>query len=265
MTIGIFYICTGKYSIFWNTFYQSSEKYFVPSEEKQYFVFTDDDNIKPSSKVKVYHEHPKGFPLDSLLRFDMFLKIKNETSVCDYLFFFNSNMEFRKEVSPEKILPNDFENGLVAVLHPGYYNNRNHLMLPFEKHKCSTAYISYHKGEKYNYFMGGLNGGTHDAYYQLIQVCHDQIHEDLKNGFTAIYHDESHLNKYLHGKNIKILSPSYGYPEDGNLPFEPTIMILNKIKHGGKYFDKLPSKAYGKRIALKFKRIYWALIWKIGI
>jgi hypothetical protein len=92
-----------------------------------------------------------------------------------------------------------------------------------------------------------------------------RIHEDLKNGFTAIYHDESHLNKYLHGKNIKILSPSYGYPEDGNLPFEPTIMILNKIKHGGKYFDKLPSKAYGKRIALKFKRIYWALIWKIGI
>ena len=91
MKIGIFYICTGKYSIFWNTFYDSCEKHFAREAEKTYFVFTDDSEIKPSENIKTYYEAPKGFPLDSLLRYKMFLNIKDDTKECDYLFYFNAN------------------------------------------------------------------------------------------------------------------------------------------------------------------------------
>ena len=39
MKIGIFYICTGKYSIFWKGFFDSCEQFFLPQVEKKYYVF----------------------------------------------------------------------------------------------------------------------------------------------------------------------------------------------------------------------------------
>lgn len=43
MRIGILYICTGRYSIFWKKFYQSTEKSFMQGLPciREYYVFTD--------------------------------------------------------------------------------------------------------------------------------------------------------------------------------------------------------------------------------
>jgi len=51
--IGILYICTGKYDIFWKDFYLSCEKYLLndidengnKKFEKHYFVWTDAEGI----------------------------------------------------------------------------------------------------------------------------------------------------------------------------------------------------------------------------
>jgi len=45
MQIGVLYICTGKHSIFWKFFYESSEKHFLARHQKKYFVFTDAQTI----------------------------------------------------------------------------------------------------------------------------------------------------------------------------------------------------------------------------
>lgn len=264
MTIGIFYICTGKYAIFWQSFYQSCEKYFATSVEKRYYVFTDSPDIQSTGRVKTYYEQPKGFPMDSLLRFDMFIQVEEEASQCDYLFFMNANMQFVQEVGADIILPQESENGICAVYHPGYYH-ASPLSMNFEKRKKSTAYIPYEKGVEYRYFMGGLNGGTSKAYYQLIHTCHDNVHKDMEHGVMAIYHDESHLNRFLHGKRIKALPPTFGWPEDKPCEEEPYIIILNKAKHGGKYFDKLPKTSYGRRIKFKLQRIWRNIVWRTGI
>lgn len=42
--IGILYIATGRYYVFWEDFYKSAEKYFLPNLEKQYFIFSDYEN-----------------------------------------------------------------------------------------------------------------------------------------------------------------------------------------------------------------------------
>ena len=39
--IAILYICTGKYSIFWEEFYKSAKKNLFPNSEKHFFVFSD--------------------------------------------------------------------------------------------------------------------------------------------------------------------------------------------------------------------------------
>lgn len=264
MTIGILYICTGKYSIFWHTFYDSCEEYFMPGIKKEYYVFTDDSDIKTGQNIKTYFKKPMGFPLDSLLRFDMFESISEDTKACDYLFFFNSNIIFAKTVTPSMMLPSKEESGLAAVLHPGYFNSPK-FFLPYEKHTRSTAYIPYNAKGEFHYFMGGVNGGKYADYMQLIRKCKRNIHKDMDNHVLAIYHDESHLNQYLHGKHIKILPPIFGAPEGSKLFKDPYIIILNKIKHGGKYFDKLPKKSYGKRLKFFIKRLYWNTLWSMGI
>lgn len=264
MTIGIFYICTGKYAIFWQSFYESCERYFAPGTEKRYYVFTDNEDIRSGGRVKTYYEQPKGFPMDSLLRFDMFLKVEEEASRCDYLFFFNANMRFVREVTADMMIPQEGENGITAVFHLAYFH-ASPFAMNFEKRKKSTAYIPYEKGAEYRYFMGGLNGGEAKAYYRLVHACHDQVHTDLDHGVIAIYHDESQLNRYLHGKHIKALPPVFGCPEDAHTDEKPYIIILNKMKHGGKYFDKLPKTSYGRRIKFKLQRIWRNILWRMGI
>ena len=51
--IAIFYICTGKYDIFWNDFFASSENHFCRGHQKHYFVFTDSTAITPGENVTV--------------------------------------------------------------------------------------------------------------------------------------------------------------------------------------------------------------------
>ena len=41
MKIGILYICTGNYTVFWEDFYESFSKYFCTNSEIHYFVFSD--------------------------------------------------------------------------------------------------------------------------------------------------------------------------------------------------------------------------------
>jgi hypothetical protein len=261
MKIGVLYICTGNYSIFWKTFYQSAQQYFLTDCEKHFFVFTDDLKIKGTDFIHVKHESSKGFPLDSLLRFDMFLSIKKDLIEMDYIFFFNSNMQFVKSIGKE-ILPINIDSGLVGVFHPGYYSNKKINQYPYERNVRSKAFIKFKRNLTYHYYMGILNGGKTSDYIKLSEICSENIYKDMENGLMAIYHDESHLNKYFHGKEVLNLSPAYGYPEGSNIPIEPKILILNKMKHGGSYFDKLPEKAYGLRIYLKLKRLFYAFIWK---
>lgn len=262
MKVGILYICTGKYSIFWNTFYDSAEKFFLNNKnvDKHYFVFSDDTSIKKKENIHLIYKVSEGFPLDTLMRFDMFLTIEEELKEMDYVFFFNSNMLFIKEVGTE-IIPAEKKTKLLGVLHPGYYN-KNKYKLPYERNKKSTAYIPYRKNDDYKYFMGGFNGGSVEAFLKLCKVCSENIKMDMKNKIIAKYHDESYINTYFHNKDILVLDPSYGYPEGANLPFDPKIIIGNKIKRGGKYFDKLPKKSYIQRAKLKIKNIYYSLIWK---
>lgn len=232
--IGVLYICTGKYNIFWKDFYISAEKFLLPSEQKVYFVFTDAEKIyaEGNKNVKKISQRYLGWPYNTLLRFEIFLKVESKLRNCDYLFFFNANTRFIASVDDE-ILPGKTNNGLAAVIHPGFWNaNRDDFT--YERNAGSTAFIDFGNGEYY--FMGALNGGESNAYLEMINILKDNIDKDLQNGIIALWWDESHLNHYLLDKNPLALSPSYCYPEDYRIPFTPKLIILNKLKYGGHNF-----------------------------
>lgn len=230
MKIAILYICTGRYAQFFDGFYESAEKFLLPGMEKRYFVFTDQEQLTTAENVELLIRPCRGFPEDSLFRFDRFLEIKDKLKDYDYTFFFNANMRFVAPVGEELL-----EERLTAVLHPGYYD-KPAWRYPYERNKQSKAYIPAHEGN-YNYYMGSLNGGRTADYLALAETCSQHIHEDWDKGIVACYHDESHLNHYLREHNCKPLSPAYAYIEGKDLPFEPKILLIDKTRLDP-YFNK---------------------------
>ena len=259
MNIAILYICTGEYSIFWNNFYESSEKFFMKSIQKHYFVFTDDESIINSNSITKIYKKSRGFPLDSLFRFEMFWSIRNLFEGFDYTFFFNSNMQFNEYVGFE-ILPMYNSSGLVALLHPSLYLS-NPRSFPYERNKKSLAYIP-NLERNYKYFMGSLNGGKTSSYLQLISECMKNIQIDFDNDIIAIFHDESHLNRYLYDKeDVLELMPSYGYPEYFHLPMRKKIIMLEKTRFSSFFSKNKNKKLLISRIKRKFLFLYHYLVW----
>jgi histo-blood group ABO system transferase len=82
------------------------------------------------------------------------------------------------------------------------------------------------------YFAGGFNGGTSYEYLIMSEKLEKNIETDYSNDIIAIWHDESHLNRYLiDNPPTKVLSPSYCYEETKNyneLPFQRKLLALNK-------------------------------------
>ena len=271
MKIAILYICTGKYKIFWKDFYLSCEKKFINEAEKEYFVFTDRPKIDFEKENKNIHrifQENLGWPNNTLMRFDMFFRIKEKLINFDYIFFFNADLICLEKISASDFLPEKNEN-LVAVIHPGYLNKKKN-KFPYDRSEKTLACISKNSG-KY-YFAGGLNGGRSKNFLEAISVMKNNIEIDKKNNIIAKWHDESHWNKYLETRtDIKILYPDYLYPEANNIPFKKIIMIRDKRKYLNYYeigkekinktiFNKI--KIYIEKVNFLKYNLFWHLFKK---
>lgn len=229
MTIGILYICTGPYVLFWEDFYKSFEKNFLNHIQKKYFVFTDSKNVYADKRdnVKVIHINNLPWPLITLLRFDTFLSIEDDLQKCDYLMFSNANIICDKQIGEEELLPSE-KNGenLFVTYHPGYYGKK-HFEYPYDRNKKSLAYIPWNCG-KY-YVIGAMFGGRRENFIEMAKTLKSNIEEDLKKNIIARWHDESHLNRYIMcRKDVRYLSPSYCYPYGMQVNYEKKISAISK-------------------------------------
>jgi hypothetical protein len=228
--IGVLYICTGKYNVFWDDFYSSAENYLLPGYSKTYFVFTDAAYIagEENENVRRIYQDNLGWPGNSLMRFAMFNSIQQTLlDECDFVFFFNSNMKFEDTVN-EEIIP--VHEGLVALNHYGFYQAHPDTF-PYDRNPDCLANIPFGHG-KY-YFAGALMGGRTSAFLELSQILSQTIYTDLERNIQALWFDESYYNQHLLDKFPKVLSPSYGYPEGWYLPFPLKILLRDKNKWGG--------------------------------
>lgn len=226
--IGIFYICTSDYFLFWKTFYDTCEKFFLPKMEKHYFVFTDKINeITPSERVHVKKIDALPWPLVTLMRFHFFLSIEDQLGDMDYLMFSNSNMKFVTPITEEEFLPRaDKGEELFVVTHPGYADGKTY-HAPFERNKRSKAYVPYNCGNKY--VIGAMNGGTKNAFLKMSRILDDRTNQDLKINYIPRWHDESMLNHYIAGfTHYRLLEPAYCYPSGMEVDYAPKIATVGK-------------------------------------
>jgi len=233
---GILYICTWKYDVFWWEFYDSCEKNLLVdwNYEKHYFVWTDSDKIKSDDRIHVFYQKDLGRPNNTLKRFHLFLSKKNELEKMDYLFFFNANLIVNMPVW-EEILPNDDDVLVVSVTHPRYFKKDNS-KFTYDRNPKSTAYIR--KGEWSYYVQWWLNWWSKDCFLKMCKILDHNINIDEKNWVIALWHDESHINRYVYDLEMnwfwdkyKVLPPSFLYPEDSNFSFPAKIIMRDKSRY----------------------------------
>lgn len=215
--IGLLVIATGKYDVFIQPLFESMKKYFLNNHDVTMFVFTDRDIPEVHGLVRIQQEH-LGWPRATLDRYSVFLKNRALLESQDYLFYCDADMVFVDTVGDEVL------GDLVATLHPGFYRG---IRGTYETRRESTAYVGSNEGK--HYYAGGFNGGEARFFLNMAEKIEANIARDDSNNIIAIWHDESHFNRYLIDNEPTIkLSPSYCYPESWNLPLPKKLLALDK-------------------------------------
>lgn len=261
MKVALLYIAIGEYTVFFDSFYRSCERYFLPNSEKIYYVFSDkQDQSFQRDNIVVIRTPNMGWPDNTLKRFHLFTSIENKLQKYDYCFFFNANLEFVRTVT-EEILP---KNGIIVVQHPGYYD-KSRKDFPYDTNKNSLAYVSEDEGRVY--VCGGVNGGRTVDYLQMCNELKNRVDRDYANDTVAKWHDESHLNRYILDIDedaYVVWNPGFCYPDFCRMPFEEICHLKEKSyyiridkKKRLKFIDWIYRTLFTKQRFLSVKRYFF--------
>jgi histo-blood group ABO system transferase len=150
----------------------------------------------------------------------MFLKQERLLRQFDYVYCCDADMRFAGDVGPEIL------GDRVGTLHPGFFRVPRRTS-PYEARPASCAFVSPHEGHWY--FAGGFNGGRVDAFLDAARTIRRMVDEDQARGITAVWHDESYLNRVFCDRVPSlVLSPSYCCPESASLPLPRKLLALEK-------------------------------------
>tara|TARA_R110002051_G_scaffold8568_2_gene35605 strand:- start:7395 stop:8099 length:705 start_codon:yes stop_codon:yes gene_type:complete len=227
MKIGLLLIATGKYGKFIPPLVESADEHFLKNHDVTYYLFSDDKRLAKDKKrnfvfndrddIEYIHKTHEAWPYPTLLRYKEFVKHAEVLKDNDYLFYCDADMLFVGEVGDEIL------GERVVTTHPGFILSRG---TP-ETNPESTACIYDH--EPLQYYAGGFNGGSSTEFLRMSEHIANNIDKDLQKDIIALWHDESHLNRYfVDNTPTVVLSPSYCYPEHWNLPFEQKLLSLMK-------------------------------------
>jgi len=221
MNVGLLVVATRDYKSYIPGLVASAQTYLFPGDDLTVHLFTDD--VVPSGLDRrgrvVHHPVPSfGFPEATLYR-SAFISDVAEHIGEDVLYHVDVDCRFVGEIGAEA-LPD--ESGLVAVRHHSYGPWEG----TFETSPQSTACTPAEMRE--TYVVGGVSGGAHDAYLGACRTLAAGIETDTRNRVCAVWHDESHWNRYVAERGAKILPDAYCYPEE--LGSAPDAKILCLVK-----------------------------------
>jgi len=250
--LGFLLVATGSYITYVADVINSIVKYFLPEHKKTFFIFTD----KPTelkileNKNKILEDTKKiiygdgftdyvittikrtGFPGDTLYRYHYFLLQEHEIlQRSDLLYYFDVDMEI-VDIIKNEVIPDIREDKyFIGVRHPGFYMKE-----PFknsygsiETREESSAFVAPDM-RKDIYIAGGFNGGLTQYYINMCKYITKNIDIDDSNNIIAVWHDESHLNKFMSHNydNFNFLDASYCYPGKMNIKCNKKIVALDK-------------------------------------
>jgi hypothetical protein len=236
MKVAICFIGTGKYLNFLPKYYENIQEYFLPNSEKTFLVFTDGEGDFPED-VKVYKQEHLDWPYVTLKRFEIIQKAKEEIAKNDWFVFIDADALVVDTITEEEFF--DTTKSFFGVHHPCHFLQmppHNQYPGAFETNPLSVAHIT-EDDDLSVYYQGCLWGGKVPNILEMIDELEQRVNIDLKNNVIAVWHDESHLNKFFieNKEHLNVLGSEYAYPEvfTEYCEFEPKIVHL--AKNNSKY------------------------------
>ncbi|KAM9641197.1 histo-blood group ABO system transferase 1-like [Trichechus inunguis] len=203
-----------KYVVLLKLFLETAEKYFMVGHKVNHFVFTDRPadilhiSLQEGQQVVVLNIRNYTRWQDVCLhRMEMISNFSKQRFLheVDYLVCLDVDVKSSNHVGVEIL------SSLFGTLHPGFYAT-DRQAFTYEHRPLSRAHIPRHEGDFY--YAGSFFRGSVQEVHRLTKACHQAVMVDHANHTEAVWHDKSHLNKYLlYHKPTKVLSPEYLWDE----------------------------------------------------
>ncbi|XP_034292094.1 N-acetyllactosaminide alpha-1,3-galactosyltransferase-like isoform X2 [Pantherophis guttatus] len=211
VTVGLTVFAIGKYlDKFLKGFLISANTFFMTGHKVIFYIMIDDLSKVPEVKLgpqrtlKLFRVKQEDRWQDvSMMRMKTIGDLIEEyiRFEVDFLFCMDVDQIFQSHYGVETL------DTSVAQLHAWFYN-ADRSAFTYERRPESAAHISYEEGDYY--YHGAVFGGAPLQVLNLTRQCYQGILRDKEQKVEAIWHDESHLNKYfLLNKPAKLLSPEY--------------------------------------------------------
>ena len=232
MKVAISFLGTGKYLDFLPKYYENIEKYFLPNSEKTILAFTDGELDGTPENLKVFSQEHLDWPYITLKRFEIINKAREIINDHDWFVFIDGDALVVDRIEEEEFFT---DKPLFGVHHPCHYLK----MPPHNKYpgayeiteNCNAA-VDLEKYQPKVYYQGCFWGGKVPEVCAMIDELEYRVSDDLKRKVVALWHDESHLNKYfIENPNlVHTYGPEYAFPEvfKDQCTFEPKIVHLAK-------------------------------------
>ncbi|MDD4441269.1 MAG: hypothetical protein PHX41_05175 [Kiritimatiellae bacterium] len=236
MNVAVLYIGIGRYTVFWDLFFDSCLRFFLPEAKKHFFYITDIPSVGVNKLVTVVPAENCGWPMITLRRFEFFNSIRSDLAAFDYIFFFNGNAQFLRVIHPDEFLPAPDQGIVACSRQTGKYVERRADTFPFERNPLSQSYVPFGTIKKYH--QGGIMGGLAQSFLDMVETCRNMVCADLDKGIIPVWHDESVFNKYLLTHPYRELSSHYLFaPRMGRFwwRWNPKIKILLRDKNQHRY------------------------------
>nr|XP_020453644.1 N-acetyllactosaminide alpha-1,3-galactosyltransferase-like isoform X2 [Monopterus albus] len=235
-SVALIVFAVGRYlDVYLESFLNSSEHHFMLALPVTYYVFTDipekvpDIKLAPQRSLKVIKvERHSRWQDISMMRMKTISEVIEEDirHHCTYVFCFDVDQVFSGRFGSEAL------GDTVALLHAHFYHLPKNLFT-YDRNPKSTAYME--TGDFY--YHAAVFGGSWKSVKALTETCYQNIMEDKKNNVEALWHDESHLNKYLWlHKPSRVLSPEYCW--DNSIGYSRDIQVT-RLLWAPKYYDTL--------------------------
>ena len=224
MKILILTIATNKYIQFVERLYDNIADNFLKGHDMECLLFTDHD-VEASSNVRVSKIEHEDWPMPTLKRYNYFVKEKEYISQFDYCYYFDIDMGIVQEVGDEVL------SDLVGTMHP-YQTFSPKEQRTYDRNPNSLACVN--RGDEGDYYYaGGFNGGSTKEFLKMSEVIADRVTKDLEKDVIALWHDESHMNRYMIDNPPTLsLTPSYCFAEEQidnpDYPYDAKIIALKK-------------------------------------
>lgn len=200
-----------------------------------YYVFTDKPEKVPQVKLAP-QRILKVFKVERYSRWQdiSMMRMKTLTEMIEsdiqhhhtHIFCFDVDQVFTGRFGSEAL------GDLVALLHAYFYHTPKRFFT-YDQNPESKAYMK--RGDFY--YHAAVFGGSCKSVKALTEACYQNIMADKENNVEALWHDESHLNKYfwLH-KPTRVLSPEYCWDRD--IGYRRDIKV-NRLLWAPKHYDTL--------------------------